>query len=83
MTLLVKLTVRMSCKFDNMFRATEASSRNTRLPLDSVVINAIMANVELETDPTRDMKRPSLDIATVKARVNITRLNLEAYSAFR
>ena len=83
MTLLLKLTVRMSCKFDNMFRATEASSRNTRLPLDSVVINAIIANVELETDPTRDMKRPSLGTATAKARVSITRLNLKAYSAFR
>jgi len=43
----------------------------------------IKASVELDTDPTKDMKRSSLGMAAAKAKVNITMRYLSAYSAFR
>jgi hypothetical protein len=47
----------------------------------SITERVIIAKVELQTAPTRDIKRSSLGIAAARANVKISKLNLNTYSA--
>ena len=49
----------------------------------SMIGGAIRARVELETEPTRDMKRSSLGTAAAREKVRRTRPTLRMYSALR
>jgi len=47
----------------------------------SITGGAMRARVELEMEPTKEMKRSSLGIAAARANVRRTRTNLNTYSA--
>ena len=49
----------------------------------SMIGGAIRARVELETEPTREMKRSSLGMTAARVKVKRTRPSLMRYSTFR